>query len=89
MESLDYTAAIEKMLAEQSSRDKDSQVEMNVHSLSENEREWVVEQPLVRHHRPRGSAAAAGYVKGQIETVGRGSRHMSHPNDNEKVPIKI
>lgn len=82
----EYLDAVEKMLAEQRERAQASQEKMM--APEPKEKEWEVWLPKVRYHRPKGSAASTGYAKGQIETVGRGTRHMSHPPDNEKVPIK-
>lgn len=47
-------------------------------------REWTVDQPVVVPHKT-GAVSPRGYAKGQLETVGRGTRHDSHPASGEKV----
>lgn len=50
-------------------------------------REWTVEIPVV--HRASRVGRPEDVKRGdKAEMTGRGSRHLSHPADNEKLPLK-
>lgn len=50
-------------------------------------REWTVDIPLV--HRSSRTGRPEDVKRGdKADITGRGSRHMSHPIDSEKLPLK-
>lgn len=77
--------AMEKMLSQQEERARASRESMQA---KPEETVWEVEQPRVHFRPEKGSRGDRGFARGQVETVGRGSRHYSHPADNEKVVRK-
>lgn len=52
----------------------------------EDERSWTVETPRITYHDIKGSPASV--KKGdKADITGRGTRRMSHPIGNEKLPL--